>query len=214
MRLIAPSILAANFLQLGKDVAMIQSAGADWVHFDVMDGRFVPNISFGLPVLKAVSGMATIPLDVHLMIVEPEKYLEDFRQAGAQRLTVHAEAVIHLDRVLNEIRRMGMAPGVALNPSTPWESVKPVLHLMDTLLFMTVNPGFGGQKFIPYTLDKIREARQWLDGRGLKPHIQVDGGVDIHTIGALADAGADCFVSGSAIFGAPDPAAYLQSLRG
>lgn len=211
--LVAPSVLAADFLHLGRDMEMLEKSATDWIHFDVMDGRFVPNISFGFPVLQAVKRVTTKPLDVHLMIEQPEQYLESFKNAGADRLTIHAEAVRHLDRTLNEIRRMGMAPGIALNPATPWESVRHVLPLIDTLLIMTVNPGFGGQSFITYTLDKIRTLRAWMDSKGLDVHIQVDGGIDLKTKALVLEAGADVLVSGSAVFSSKDPMAYIAALK-
>ncbi|GAB4420724.1 MAG: ribulose-phosphate 3-epimerase [Bacteroidia bacterium] len=210
--IVAPSLLAADFLHLGHALDLIDASAAGWIHFDVMDGRFVPNISFGLPVLRAVARVARKPIDVHLMIVEPDAYLEAFERAGAQRLTVHQEACTHLDRSLRHIRELGMASGVALNPATPVSTLRHVLPLLDQVLIMTVNPGFGGQSFISYTLDKVRELRQMIDAAGLSVHIEVDGGVDRHTAPGLVAAGADVLVAGSAVFGAPDPMAMIDWL--
>ncbi len=211
--LVAPSILAADFNRLGKDIELINLSAADWIHCDVMDGRFVPNISFGMPILKAVRSLATKPLDVHLMIADPDRYIDAFHQLGVDHLTVHVEAVTHLDRALHYIREKGMKAGVALNPATPVESVSHVLHLADIVLQMTVNPGFGGQKFIPYTLEKISRLRQMIDADGLATLIQVDGGVDAQTAPELIRHGADVLVAGSYVFGSDNPSHTIARLK-
>jgi ribulose-phosphate 3-epimerase len=211
--LICPSILAADFLQLGKAIELINESEADWVHCDIMDGTFVPNISFGLPVVRAIKRIATKPLDVHLMIQRPEEYVEAFRDAGADHFTVHIEACLHLDRTLRLIREKGMMAGVALNPATPVDGLKHVLPLADIVLVMTVNPGFGGQKFIPYTLEKVRALRHMIDAAGTATSIQVDGGVDDETAPRLLTAGADALVAGNHVFGSADPLAAIRLLK-
>jgi ribulose-phosphate 3-epimerase len=211
---IAPSILAADFSRLSDEIALCNEGGADWIHIDVMDGVFVPNLSFGAKVIETVRTLTTLPLDVHLMVVEPEKYFETFKAAGANGMTIHAEVSPHLHRQLDRIRELGCAPGVALNPSTSLEAVREVVTDLDLLLIMTVNPGFGGQSFIPSSLDKIRRARALLDQAKSRAALEVDGGVARETIGDCWRAGADAFVAGVAIFKSADPRREIQELRG
>ena len=210
---IAPSILSADFAHLADEIAMLEAGGADWVHVDVMDGRFVPNITYGYKVIETVRRLTELPLDVHLMVVEPERYFEDFVDAGATGLTVHAEAAPHLQRQLAHIRELGAAAGVALNPSTSLTAVENVLDDMDLLLVMTVNPGFGGQQFIPHSLEKIGRARRMLDAAGSRAVLEVDGGISRETISQCWHAGADTFVAGNAVFSADDPRAEIGALR-
>jgi ribulose-phosphate 3-epimerase len=212
--LVAPSILSADFGRLAEEVKAIQAAGADWVHVDVMDGRFVPNITIGPLVVEAVKRATTLPLDVHLMIVEPEKYVADFVKAGATYVTVHVEACPHLHRVLQQIRAAGGKPSVVLNPSTPVSAVEEVLQDVEMVLVMSVNPGFGGQSFIPSVLGKVQKLRQLIDAKGLKVHIEVDGGVNATTSKQVIAAGADVLVAGSAVFGAKDYKRAIADLRG
>lgn len=210
---IAPSILAADFGALRDELASIEAAGADWVHVDVMDGRFVPNITIGPLVVDAVRRCTALPLDVHLMIVEPERYVADFVRAGASTLGIHVETCPHLHRSVAQIREAGARASVVLNPATPASSVEPVLGDVDQVLVMTVNPGFGGQKFIESTLSKIETLRRWIDERELDVDLEVDGGVGPETIARVARAGANVFVAGTAVFGAPDRAAAIAALR-
>jgi ribulose-phosphate 3-epimerase len=198
---IAPSILSADFGRLAEDLQAVEAAGADWIHVDVMDGHFVPNITIGPLVVDAVRRYSTLPLDVHLMIEAPERYLGAFVSAGADRVTVHLETCPHLHRTLQEIRELGAHPGVAVNPATPISALKEVVPYVDLILVMTVNPGFGGQAFIPTSLEKIREARSLLESRGRgEVHVQVDGGVAEGTAAAMVEAGADVLVAGSAVY--------------
>jgi ribulose-phosphate 3-epimerase len=208
---VAPSILSADFARLGADIADVSSA--DWLHVDVMDGRFVPNLTIGPLVVAAARGVSTLPLDVHLMIVEPDRYLEDFRRAGAEILTVHAEACTHLDRTVQAIRALGARPGVALNPHTHESVLDYVLEMLDVVLVMTVNPGFGGQALIERAFPKIERIRETLTRRGLSTHLEVDGGVRPDNARRFKDAGADVLVAGSAVFGAPDRAAAIHAIR-
>jgi ribulose-phosphate 3-epimerase len=209
---LAPSILSANFAALGEDIRKVEDAGAHILHVDVMDGHFVPNITIGPPVVKAIKKVTRLPLDVHLMISDPDKYIPLFAEAGASMLTVHAEATVHLDRTLNLIRSQNVLAGVSIVPSTPLSAVELVLGLADMLLIMTVNPGFGGQKFIPYTVEKIKRARRLIDERNYGCKIEVDGGIDDATVPQVVRAGAEVLVSGSAIFQAADPARKVREL--
>jgi len=209
---IAPSLLSADFANLGRDIAMVEQAGAQLLHVDVMDGHFVPNITIGPPVVKSIKQVAKVPLDVHLMITNPDQYIPEFVKAGAAIVTVHAEASIHLDRTLNFIRSHQVLAGVSINPATPLSMVEHALDLADMLLIMSVNPGFGGQEYIPYVTEKIRQARRIIEKRNLQCAIEVDGGVDTHNMTEIIKAGAQVLVAGSAIFKAPDPARKLKEM--
>jgi ribulose-phosphate 3-epimerase len=211
---IAPSILSADFARLGEEVRAIEAAGADYVHVDVMDGRFVPNITIGPVVVEAVRQSTHLPLDVHLMIVEPEKYLQDFAKAGANFLTVHVEVAPHLHRVLQQIRDLGARPSVVLNPSTPLSSIEDVIADVEMILLMSVNPGFGGQSFIPHTVDKVRRLRRMLESNGLSTNIEVDGGINPQTARQVVEAGANVLVAGTAVFGSKDYRSAIAALRG
>jgi ribulose-phosphate 3-epimerase len=210
---IAPSLLSADFGKLKDELAMLEAGGADWLHVDVMDGVFVPNLTFGAKVIETCKKLTKLPLDVHLMVVEPEKYFESFVKAGADTLTIHVEAAPHLHRQLMRIKELGAKAGVTMNPSTPIESVREVIADLDLLLVMSVNPGFGGQKFIPGSVGKIARARQMLDDARSHALLEVDGGIARETIAQCWKAGADTFVAGNAVFAAKDPKAEIGALR-
>ncbi len=210
---IAPSLLSADFGQLADDLAMLEAGGADWLHVDVMDGVFVPNLTFGAKVIETCKKLTRLPLDVHLMVVEPEKYFESFVSAGAASLTIHVETAPHLHRQLMRIKELGVLAGATMNPSTSLETVRGVARDLDLLLIMSVNPGFGGQSFIPASVEKIAQARAMLDAAQSKALLEVDGGIARKTITACWRAGADTFVAGNAIFAAKDPQAEIGALR-
>jgi ribulose-phosphate 3-epimerase len=211
--LIAPSVLAADFTKLSQEIEMVNQSEADWFHLDVMDGRFVPNISFGMFIVEAIHKLAKKPLDVHLMIVEPEKYIESFRKAGAEVITVHYEACPHLHRTIHQIKESGAKAGVALNPHTPVSVLESVIEDLDLVCIMSVNPGFGGQKFIYQSLLKTRALRQMIDEHNSPALIEIDGGVGLQNAEILLQAGADVLVAGSSVFGAKDPIATIRALK-
>ncbi len=213
MPIIAPSLLAANFLNLDAECKMLNESQADWYHLDVMDGRFVPNISFGPMLIEFFRKATTKVCDVHLMIEEPEKYAEQFKNAGADILTVHLEACNHLHRNMQQIKGLGMKAGVALNPHTPVASLADILHDIDLVCLMSVNPGFGGQKFIPFTLEKIKQLRKMIDEKGLKVQIEIDGGVTLENAASIVAAGADVLVAGNTVFKSANPAKTIQQLK-
>lgn len=213
MKKIAPSILSADFCRLGEEIRAVEAAGADYIHVDVMDGHFVPNITIGPLVVEAVRKITTLPLDVHLMIENPDRYIPDFAAAGADIIVVHAEASIHLHRSIQLIKSLGKRAGVSLNPATPLNCLEYVLADLDLVLLMTVNPGFGGQSFIEDCIPKIKSLRAMLDKRGLEAELEVDGGVKVDNIAAISHAGADVFVAGSAVFGSSDYAATIKALK-
>ncbi|MGC4102764.1 ribulose-phosphate 3-epimerase [Ferruginibacter sp.] len=213
MPIIAPSLLASNFLNLEAECKMLNESQADWFHLDVMDGRFVPNISFGPMLIEFFRKATTKVCDVHLMIEEPEKYTEAFKKAGADNLTVHIEACRNLHRNIQQIKELGMKAGVAINPHTPVESLKDILADIDQVCMMSVNPGFGGQSFIPYTLTKIKELRKMIDERSLNVKIEIDGGVTVANAKSIIDAGADVLVAGNTVFKATDPIATIAQLK-
>lgn len=210
---ISPSLLSADFLNLQKDIEMLNASEADWLHCDVMDGVFVPNISFGFPVLEQVNKVAKKPLDVHLMIVQPDKFIQQVKDAGGYMMTVHYEACIHLHRTVGAIHEAGMKAGVSLNPHTPVEFLTDILDDLDLVLIMSVNPGFGGQKFIPNAINKVARLRKMIDERGLNTFIEVDGGVNLHTGKQLLDAGADVLVAGSFVFSSGHPSKTIAELK-
>lgn len=211
--LVSPSLLAADFGNLSRDIRLVNKSLADWIHCDIMDGLFVPNISFGFPVLEHIRKVAEKPLDVHLMIIDPDRYLSRFRDSGAGILTVQYEACVHLNRTVNEIRNLGMKAGVALNPHTPVSHLKHVLNYIDMVLIMTVNPGFGGQSFIMESYEKIRELREMIDSNGSDVLIEVDGGVDTGNAAKLVEAGVDVLVAGNSVFSAKDPEDTIRRLK-
>lgn len=210
---IAASILSADFARLADEIALCERAGADWIHVDVMDGRFVPNLTFGAKIIETVRRLTTLPIDVHLMVVEPERYFDDFAAAGASGLTIHAEVSPHLHRQIRRVQELGCLAGAVVNPATSLETVREVAADLDLLLIMSVNPGFGGQNFIPSSIDKIRRAKELLRATGSRAVLEVDGGVNRDTIADIWAAGADTFVAGHAIFSAPDPVAEIRALR-
>lgn len=211
--IISPSILSADFGYLARDLDMINQSEAEWIHIDIMDGVFVPNISFGFPVLKHVAKLTGKPLDVHLMIVQPEKFIPEVKALGAHIMTVHYEACPHLHRVVQQIREAGMHPGVTINPATPVGLLKEIIRDVHLVLIMSVNPGFGGQKFIEHSVEKVRELRELITMTGSQALIEVDGGVNLDTGARLVEAGADVLVAGNAIFSAPDPQEMIRALR-
>ncbi len=213
MPIIAPSILSADFLNLGKDIEMVNNSEAEWFHLDVMDGRFVPNISYGMSIISQMKKAAKKTFDVHLMILEPEKYFEEFKKAGADILTIHYEASVHLHRSLQAIKALGMKAGVALNPHTPVSVLEDIITEIDLVLIMSVNPGFGGQKFIPQALDKVRKLKKMITDSGCNTLIEVDGGVTLENAGALAAAGVDALVAGNTVFSSADPADTIKKLK-
>ena len=210
---IAPSILSADFMRLGEEISAVERGGASLVHFDVMDGHFVPNITIGLPVVKSIKQATRLPIDAHLMITEPGRYAEQFVEAGASMVSVHVEIDPHLNRTLTAKKKKGALAGVAINPATPLIALEEALSWADYVLLMSVNPGFGGQKFIPTSLDKVRRLRAMIEERGLRTRIEIDGGIDRHNIAEIAAAGAEIIVAGSAVFNESDPAEAVRALR-
>ncbi|MBM3446516.1 MAG: ribulose-phosphate 3-epimerase [Bacteroidetes bacterium] len=213
MLILAPSVLSADFARLAEHIQTVESAGADWLHLDVMDGLFVPNLSFGQPVVRAIRAVTTLPLDVHLMIQDPGRYLDSFAQAGADILTIHLEACVHLHRNLQQIKALGLQAGVALNPHTPVESLWPVLPDLDLVCLMSVNPGFGGQAFIPATMNKLAALDRYRKEHGFTFRIEIDGGVDLINAASLMQAGADVLVAGNSVFGQADAAQAVRAFK-
>ncbi len=213
MPIIAPSMLSADFLNLGRDIEMVNNSEADWFHLDVMDGRFVPNISYGMPIIAQMKKLAKKTMDVHLMVVEPEKYFEDFKKAGADILTVHYEASTHLHRSMQAIKALGMKAGVSLNPHTPVSVLEDIITEIDLVLIMSVNPGFGGQKFIQQAVNKISKLKAMINEAGCNTLIEVDGGVTLDNAGTLVAAGADALVAGNTVFSSPDPVDTIKKLK-
>ncbi len=212
-RFVAPSLLAADFNNLGRDVEMVNSSQADWIHLDIMDGVFVPNISFGIPVVEAVKSIARKPLDAHLMITRPDHYIEAFSKAGADNITIHMEACINPLDTVNHIHSLGIKAGVSLKPDTPVESLEGIISTIDLVLIMSVNPGFGGQTFMPTTYEKVRKTRELIEKSGSRALIEVDGGVDLGNAGMLYQAGVNILVAGTTIFGAADPIAMIAAMK-
>ena len=210
---IAPSVLACNFLRLGDEIQMLNQSDAEWIHIDVMDGMFVPNISFGFPILEAISKNTTKICDVHIMMHQPERYIQDFKKYGANAISIHYEACIHLHRAIQEIKSLGMKAGVVLNPHTPINVLDNIIADLDYVLLMSVNPGFGGQKFIPATIQKIKDLKKYIESKNLSTLIQIDGGVDLNNAKAIKDAGADVLVAGSAVFNSENPLQTIKALK-
>lgn len=211
--IIAPSLLSADFLNLGRDVEMVNNSEADWFHLDIMDGVFVPNLSYGLPVVDHINKAAKKPLDVHLMIIDPDRYVENFKKAGADILTVHYEACTHLHRTIQNIKANGMKAGVSLNPHTPVSVLEDIIHDIDVVLLMSVNPGFGGQSFVEHTIKKIKKLKSMIDNNGNNVIIEVDGGVNLETGKLLVEAGATALVAGSYVFGSDNPTETIKGLK-
>ena len=214
MTIIAPSLLAANFVRLAEDIAKVEAAGADWLHLDIMDGHFVPNLTFGPPIVAAIRKITKLPLDVHLMVTNPSALVDDFAAAGADWLTVHGETEPHLHRLITRIRELGVRPAIALNPATPIHSLDEILPEVDMVLIMSVNPGFGGQKFIPSSIDKIRRLKKQISALNREILIEVDGGINSMTSPLVRESGTDVLVAGSAVFGSDDLAAAIRQIRG
>lgn len=211
--IIAPSVLACNFLKLGEEIAMLNQSEATWIHIDVMDGMFVPNISFGFPILDAISKNTDKVCDVHIMMHQPERYIQDFKKYGANAISVHYEACVHLHKTIQEIKALGMKAGVVLNPHTPIHVLDNIIEELDYVLLMSVNPGFGGQKFIPATIQKIKDLKNYIRSKNLTTLIQVDGGVDLKNAKSVKDAGADVLVAGSAVFNSANPLQTIKELK-
>ncbi|MBS1585686.1 MAG: ribulose-phosphate 3-epimerase [Bacteroidetes bacterium] len=213
MAIIAPSMLSADFLKLGQEIEMVNNSEADWFHLDVMDGRFVPNISYGMPIIAQMKKAAKKTFDVHLMIEDPERYLEEFKKAGADYLTVHYETGYHLHRTLTTIKALGMKSGLSINPHTPVEMIQDIIGEIDLLLIMSINPGFGGQKFLPLTYNKIRQAKELINRAGAATLIEIDGGVTLENAASIIDAGADVLVAGNTVFASPNPTETVAKLK-